>query len=329
MNIDIVGGGSLGLLLAGKAARVAGVRVRLIARTSAQAEGIARDGVSVLETSGVERRSRLSCASFDAAVSEPVEADWLWFATKQTHWSEALLAYAAGAAKAGARLLLFQNGVGHAERLAGAGAPPESVFVAVTTEGARKTAADAVAHTGAGTTAIGSAGAAASEAAAADLTGQALPARDVLRAAGFDADVVPDIERYVRRKLLTNSVINPLTAVLRATNGELAASPHYRSVMRALFDEAYAALTTAADAADPEAEWRQVLRVCELTAGNHSSMLQDVLGGRETEIEAITGAVLRSAAAKGLAAPTNAAMYAMVRGLSSAKVDADSHSRDS
>ncbi|WP_309120615.1 2-dehydropantoate 2-reductase [Paenibacillus sp.] len=329
MNIDIVGGGSLGLLLAGKAACVPGVRVRLIARTRAQAERVARDGVSVLEPDGAERRSRLSCEAFDAAVSESADADWLWFATKQTHWNDALLAYAAGAAKAGARLLLFQNGVGHVERLAAAGAPPERVFVAVTTEGAKKTAADAVAHTGEGTTAIGSAAAAGSEAAAASLMGQALPARDVLRAAGFEADVVPDIERFVRRKLLTNGVINPLTAILRVTNGELAASPHYRSVMRALFDEAYAALTNAAEATDPEAEWRQVLRVCERTAGNHSSMLQDVLGGRETEIDAITGAVLRSAASKGLAAPTHAAMYAMVRGLSSATADADSHSRDS
>ncbi|HZG77733.1 MAG TPA: 2-dehydropantoate 2-reductase [Paenibacillus sp.] len=324
MNIDIAGGGSLGLLLAGKLAHVPGVRARLIARTREQAELVAREGIAVLERDGVERRARIACESFDDAVGSAIAADWLWIATKQTHWNDALLSYAARSARAGARLLLFQNGVGHVERLAAAGVPADRLFVAVTTEGAKKTAADAVAHTGSGYTAIGGAAAVAPS--------SAFPARDVLRAAGFAADAVQDIESYIRRKLLTNSVINPLTAILRVTNGELSASPHYREAMRALFDEAFAALAPGAPGAEPEgreAEWSRVLDVCAATAANFSSMLQDVLAGRETEIDAITGAVLRAAKAKGVGAPTHAAVYAMVRGLTAGRVDADSYSRDS
>jgi 2-dehydropantoate 2-reductase len=324
MNIYIVGGGSLGLLLAGKLPVVPGVRTRLIARTREQAGRIAKGGIAVLERDGVERRTRIDCVHFDEAASAPVGADWVWFATKQTHWNDALLSYAAKSARAGARLLLFQNGVGHAERLAEAGVPADRIFVAVTTEGAKKTALDAVAHTGAGVTAIGCA--------AASALSSASPARDSLRAAGFEAVVVPDIEPYVRRKLLTNSVINPLTAILRVANGELATSPYFRTVMRALFDEAFAALSSGApdaEAEDPEAEWRNVLDVCAKTADNLSSMLQDVLAGRETEIDAITGAVLRAAEAKGVGAPTHAAVYAMVRGQTAARFDADSQSRDS
>jgi len=317
MNIDIVGGGSLGLLLAGKLANVpAGVRVRLIARTKEQAERIDNEGIAVRETDGTVRRSRVPCADFAAAAAGPAAADWLWFATKQTHWSDVLLAYAARAARAGTRLLLFQNGVGHVDRLEAEGVPKERVYVAVTTEGAKKTAPDAVSHTGSGTTTLG---------------GPELeplrPVESVLQAAGFAADVVPDVERFVYRKLLTNSVINPLTAILRVTNGELAASPHYRAVMRTLFDEAVAAFP-GLGAEDPVAAWNGVLDVCERTAGNASSMLQDVIAGRETEIESITGAVLRAAASSGTAAPTHAAVYAMVKGLTSG-ADADSQSRDS
>ena len=44
-------------------------------------------------------------------------------------------------------------------------------------------------------------------------------------------------------------------------------------------------------------------------------MLQDVERGRQTEIEAITGAILRGAERRGLRAPMNNLVYGLVRGL--------------
>lgn len=44
-------------------------------------------------------------------------------------------------------------------------------------------------------------------------------------------------------------------------------------------------------------------------------MLQGVLAGRRTEIDAITGALLRMAARHGIAVPTHAALYRAVSAL--------------
>ncbi|HZG86598.1 2-dehydropantoate 2-reductase [Paenibacillus sp.] len=305
MRIDIVGAGSLGLLLAGRLAVVPAAKVRVVTRTREQAAALARDGVAVSELDGRERAAPVAGVGFGDAAETAGEANWTLFATKQTHWDEALVRFAALATASGSRLLLFQNGVGHRERLAAAGADPARLHVAVTTEGAAKTSARSVAHTGKGRTIVGGGDLEPLETFAA-----------LLREAGFEADVARDIERHVWRKLLVNSVINPLTAVLRVENGALPASPHFLQLMRSLHDEALAALPDLA-LEDPEEAWRQVLTVCEKTAANRSSMLQDVLAGRPTEIEFITGAVLRRAEASGAAAPTHAALYRMVKGIES------------
>jgi len=303
MRIDVVGAGSLGLLLAGSLAGVPAARVRVVARTSEQAADLARDGVAVAGLDGRERVAPVDGACFCDADGTAGEADWTLLATKQTHWDDALVRFAVRAAAAGSRLLLFQNGVGHREKLAAAGADPERLHLAVTTEGAAKTSARSVAHTGAGRTVVGG--------------GDLEPLEKIaalLREAGFVTDVARDIERHVWRKLLVNSIINPLTAVLRVENGALPSSPHYLELMRSLHDEALAALPDLG-LEDPEEAWRQVLTVCEKTAANRSSMLQDVLAGRRTEIDYITGAVLQRAKASGVRAPTHAALYRMVKGI--------------
>jgi 2-dehydropantoate 2-reductase len=47
------------------------------------------------------------------------------------------------------------------------------------------------------------------------------------------------------------------------------------------------------------------MQVCEATAGNIASMLQDVLKEKETEVDAINGAIVREGEALGIATPVN------------------------
>jgi len=57
----------------------------------------------------------------------------------------------------------------------------------------------------------------------------------------------------------------------------------------------------------------QVLSVAEKTAANTSSMLQDVLRGRKTEIEAINGYIVRQAREHGINTQINEALYLLVK----------------
>jgi 2-dehydropantoate 2-reductase len=50
------------------------------------------------------------------------------------------------------------------------------------------------------------------------------PLEEALKSANFKLEIVKDVRSLVWGKLVINSAINPLTALLRVTNGELSTS---------------------------------------------------------------------------------------------------------
>lgn len=135
---------------------------------------------------------------------------------------------------------------------------------------------------------------------------------ELLRSAKIPVRRVPEIAREVWRKLIVNAAINPVTADHRIPNGQLARDP-WRGQAEALLAEARsvaAAEGFAFAAAELEADLWRIVRA---TAANRSSMLQDLDRGRPTEIEAISGAVLRRGAAHGLALPATERAYERIR----------------
>ncbi|GBG23795.1 Ankyrin repeat and SAM domain-containing protein 3 [Hondaea fermentalgiana] len=127
-----------------------------------------------------------------------------------------------------------------------------------------------------------------------------------------------DVASMVWTKLLANAVINPVTAMLRDKNECVA-----RQGLRPLVTEACAEferimkhekgvkllLGEHASAAD------FVVHVARQTGRNTSSMLADVQSGRQTEIEAINGFLVRRAHQHGVLAPTLEGLYRIILGL--------------
>lgn len=139
------------------------------------------------------------------------------------------------------------------------------------------------------------------------------PYLPILGQAGLAIEVEDDVESLLWGKLVVNTGINPLTALLRVRNGELLSDEHARALM------GDAARETAAVAAglgvrlpfrNPAS---QAEAVAERTAMNCSSMLQDMLRGAPTEIDAINGAVAAEGARLGVAAPVNRTLWRLVR----------------
>jgi 2-dehydropantoate 2-reductase len=133
-----------------------------------------------------------------------------------------------------------------------------------------------------------------------------------LRRAGFDARVVRDIRSARLRKLLTNVCLNPVTAAFRVRNGEVR-EPPYSFFIEALAVEAARVLAADGLKITPREAIRRVMDVAKVTARNRSSMLQDVLAGRRTEIDHLTGALLRLSRRHRVAVPTHAAFHRMIR----------------
>ncbi|GIP39660.1 putative 2-dehydropantoate 2-reductase [Paenibacillus sp. J31TS4] len=312
MNIRVVGGGSLGLLLAGRLA-AGGSSVELLCRTTSQAEFLRRDKLRLIE--GEEAREiSLSVLADEEERTEERKPDWLLVTVKQKAITPAFAQRLAAMCGPGTRVACFQNGVGHTEVLAGAlGA--ERLFAAVTTEGARRTGPREVEHTGRGITWLGPVY---PEALRHVPDGPEAGLLQRLREAGFEAAYAPRMEQLVWNKLIINAVINPLTAVLNVRNGELLERPELLEAMRALYKEA-AGIAGCQGIIVSENLWEQVTGVCLRTARNQSSMLQDVLAGRETEIEAITGSLLRLGAECGFEAKSHQLLYWLVKAKSASK----------
>jgi 2-dehydropantoate 2-reductase len=120
----------------------------------------------------------------------------------------------------------------------------------------------------------------------------------------------PDIDVAVAHKFAINCVINPLTAMKRCRNGELLQDGKAGAALAALCEEAEPALRALGLWHGDTNLKSAAVNVCRQTAGNRSSMLQDVLAGRETELAYLTGELLRRAAKAGLALPENERLQA-------------------
>ena len=138
------------------------------------------------------------------------------------------------------------------------------------------------------------------------------PLEAALRSSNFNLQIVNDAESLIWGKLVINAAINPLTALLRVSNGELLSRPKARKMMGALARET-AEVAEAEHVHLPFSNPVSAVEdVARKTAGNHSSMFQDVSRGAPTEIDAICGAVTRRAELHGISTPYNRACWQLV-----------------
>jgi len=117
------------------------------------------------------------------------------------------------------------------------------------------------------------------------------PLEQALREALFNVRVVKDAGSLIWGKLVINAAINPLTALLRVTNGELLKRPAARALMGDLACEVAAVAEAEGVRLPFESPIQAAEQVARETSGNHSSMFQDIRRGARTEIDAICGAV--------------------------------------
>jgi 2-dehydropantoate 2-reductase len=135
---------------------------------------------------------------------------------------------------------------------------------------------------------------------------------ELMRSAGISVRQVPDFRREVWRKLLVNASINPVTADHGVLNGQLALDP-WRGQAETLLREALSvARAEGVDFPLEEVE-ADLWRIVRATQQNKSSMLQDVERGGVTEIDAISGALLRLAERHGLKLPATERAYQRIR----------------
>jgi 2-dehydropantoate 2-reductase len=144
----------------------------------------------------------------------------------------------------------------------------------------------------------------------------------LISASGLETESMPDLAGAQWSKLIFNSAINTIAALTGLSHeASFAAEDDFADLgrlVRALIEEGVA-VAAAAGVILHEDPWQMNLDA--LARGNTRggeyahppSMLEDVLAHTPTELEFITGALLREADRYGVAAPLNEAMYRLVR----------------
>lgn len=203
----------------------------------------------------------------------------------------------------GGLAVTLQNGLGNLEVLAAA-LGPEHAALGVTTAGAAMLAPGQVRLASMGSITLGG-----SHPGLERLAG-------LLCQAGFKVEMAPpgsqNAQALLWSKLVISSALNPLTALLRTPNGELLERPSARALLRQVAQESAGvaqALGLTLPFQDAAAAAEDVARQ---TASNQSSMLQDVLRRAPTEIDAICGAIYRTACRLNLPAPLNWTLWQLL-----------------
>ncbi|HYA54408.1 MAG TPA: ketopantoate reductase family protein [Thermoplasmata archaeon] len=302
MKILLLGAGAVGSLL-GALLQEGGLTVQLVAR---------RDHVAAIRSSGLRVSGPRSRAVFvDASETIPHDAaPDASIVTTKTFDLEAAATSLAGSLPPHP-VLFLQNGlsilpVAHRALRSGGWTDPSPFAVrAVNSIPALWVGPGEVKETGSGEILLPVPGEAGPAAGAAHLF------RMLFDGARVPTEAVPEFEREVWRKALVNAAVNPVTAVHGVTNGELLKEP-YRTEALELLGEALAVARAAGFGFTSEEVTRDFERIVLATAANRSSMLQDLDHGRPTEVDAISGEILREAIRHGLDLPATRAIVAKV-----------------
>ena len=305
-RVCVVGAGVIGSLYAAHLARVA--EVSLLVRRPEQAEALDAG----LRISGKSEFTASVNATADPA--ELPDFDLGIVATKATDL-ETAAGRLAGRAR-GATMMTIQNGLG-AEEILHAHGPWPLVSAVTFMSGVRH--ADAHVEYELDTeTWLGP------YAGTKTPFGTARAVHDLLVEAGLNAQVFPDLRPAQWSKLIFNATVNTVAALTDLPHvSQFAAvdSPTDLGLLvRDLMDEGKA-VAAAAGVGLHEDPWdmnvhavrRGETQAAEGAYAHVPSMLEDVRSGRRTEVDFITGALVREAERVGVPVPLHSAMYRLVR----------------
>ena len=299
MNITIVGAGAMGSLFGGLLAE-SGHAVTLIDINAAHLDAIQAHGLLLHTDAGQRHIHSLRACRPQEATEVP---DLLMVFTKTLHTTQALqgVRHLIGDHT---RLLSLQNGLGNVERITDC-VPIERVLVGVTTWPADVVGPGEVHSHGQGGVRLMSA----------DGHDDALITAVVtaFSEAGLMARKDDAVWGAIWEKMAFNAALNTICAVSGRTVGQVGALPESRALAHAVVSEVLAVATAEGVAVAEHVVHTTVDHALDHHKDHKPSMLQDLLAGRPTEIDAICGAPLRAGLDLGVATPLTTALHALVR----------------
>jgi 2-dehydropantoate 2-reductase len=294
MRVLILGAGALGSLIGALLSKQNDVT--LVGRkehvSSIQAEGLRISGHT-------EMLARLSAVE---RVEDLSGYDYVFLTVKSYDTKSAMRSL--GELPGSSTVVTMQNGLGNLETIA---EYANSVIGGTTSHGAMLRGPGDVVHAGTGDTVAGIYKGV-SEETLDSLAGE-------LTACGMMTNTTENLSGEVWAKAIVNAGINPLTAILGARNGYLLDNAQVTRMLENVCKEAVEVATMCEIPLPEDDLVERTTRVARMTAQNMSSMLQDVVSKRRTEISSITGVIVSRGDDRGVPTPLNSALLAVVKGM--------------
>ena len=302
MKIVVVGPGAMGCLFAAFLSK-SKEEIWLLDKNKEKAARINENGISLEGVSGAWQAKVKTTAN----IQDIGKADLILLCVKSFHTKQAIEQIKPLLGQ-NTRILTLQNGMGNIEIIAEM-AGEERVIGGVTSEGATLLDAGKIRHAGRGETIIG-------------MIDGKTPVemrgiREVFNKVGFETKMSRDIKSLIWSKLIINSGINALTAISGLPNGKLTEFEGTKRILRDAVTEATRIAKRKRVKLIYDDPLAKVEAVCEGTATNLSSMLQDVLRKKRTEIDYINGVIVRLGQELGIPVPTNKLLVDLVKTIES------------
>ena len=301
MHLLILGAGALGTLLGARLSKT-DARVSFLSTNTDHIQAIRQGGLVIEELDGSTQP--YAVPAYDDPRSIEAAPDLVLVVVK-TYSIEAAVSGIIEQCSPNTLFLTLQNGIGNWERIAHL-VGRQSVQVGTTAQGSTLVAPGRVRHGGNGPTFIG------------EPQGPPTPriesVVELFHRAGFKAEAGDRMEQLIWEKLQVNVGINAITALTGIRNGFIAATAVARELCRAAVEEAML-VARAKGFEISEDMVERVLVIAQATARNRSSMGQDVDYRKQTEIDAINGAIVAFGERAHIPTPVNRTLTQLVKTL--------------
>lgn len=309
MRIVIVGPGAIGCLIAGLLAESNQEDVWLLDKDELRAKELLKNGLR-LEGIGGKRFIKIEDNPFLHAtsdVSDIGKADLILICVKSYNTKTACISVFP-AVEENTIVMTLQNGLNNVEAMSSIFGQ-EKIIAGITTHGATLLGVGHVRHAGIGKTIIG-------EVKRGSISASKLSQiANIFSKAGFETTISENILSHIWGKLIINSAINPITAITKMRNGELLEHNETKTLLYLTVNESACVAHAHSIKLPYDDPIVIVEETCRATANNISSMLQDVLNNKPTEIDSINGAIVKEGSKVGINTPVNQVLTYLVKSL--------------
>ena len=304
MKIAVIGPGAMGLLYGAKLSKCA--EVILVGNNAEHVKEINDNGIT-LKRDGEETVFRVP-AVLSGQIEEPTDMVILF---TKAYLTEEALEQNKALIGPDTVLLTLQNGAGHEEKLSKF-AEKKNILIGTTAQGSYRENAHTIVNSGLGDTTIG---AVSDEFIGTEKITGIEEIRTVFEQSDFPCIVSNNIRYTVWNKLMINASSSVLSGVLLVNQGYVVENSNAWKICKDLIREICETATGEGCSFDVEEQTERIANHLKNASGGYTSIYADLKNGRKTEVDYISGAVVKAAERQGKTVPTQIMMVRMVHAM--------------